>query len=121
VARTFNAMAGQLETAAKQRQEFDMLRRNLIAWAGHGLRTPLTFTSEPSASQARSTDLLGSLQPIYWVMSLGIGRQIVHQQCDKQHYHGAQENWRENVRIAERVDLVPSNDGNQSRSSSRRV
>jgi signal transduction histidine kinase len=41
LARTFNAMAGQLEDAAAQRQELDQLRRNLIAWAGHDLRTPL--------------------------------------------------------------------------------
>jgi signal transduction histidine kinase len=41
LARTFNQMAGQLETAAKRQSELDMLRRNLIAWAGHDLRTPL--------------------------------------------------------------------------------
>jgi signal transduction histidine kinase len=41
LARTFNAMAAQLEGAAEQQHELDMLRRNLIAWVGHDLRTPL--------------------------------------------------------------------------------
>jgi two-component system, OmpR family, sensor histidine kinase SaeS len=41
LARTFNHMAARLqETAAKQR-ELDTLRRELVAWAGHDLRTPL--------------------------------------------------------------------------------
>ncbi|MFN2169008.1 MAG: HAMP domain-containing protein, partial [Anaerolineae bacterium] len=41
LARTFNDMAAQLEAAAEQQRELDQLRRNLIAWAGHDLRTPL--------------------------------------------------------------------------------
>lgn len=41
LAQTFNEMASQLEAAAEQQRELDMLRRNLIAWAGHDLRTPL--------------------------------------------------------------------------------
>lgn len=41
LAQTFNDMATQLEEAAEQQQELDTLRRNLIAWAGHDLRTPL--------------------------------------------------------------------------------
>jgi signal transduction histidine kinase len=41
LARTFNEMAARLETAAAQQHELDQLRRNLIAWAGHDLRTPL--------------------------------------------------------------------------------
>jgi signal transduction histidine kinase len=41
LARTFNDMAAQLERAAEQQEELDRLRRNLIAWAGHDLRTPL--------------------------------------------------------------------------------
>jgi signal transduction histidine kinase len=41
LAETFNHMAARLqETAAKQR-ELDALRRELVAWAGHDLRTPL--------------------------------------------------------------------------------
>jgi signal transduction histidine kinase len=39
---TFNLMAEQLETAAHRQQELDLLRRDLIAWIGHDLRTPLT-------------------------------------------------------------------------------
>jgi signal transduction histidine kinase len=39
--KTFNDMAAQLEEAAQKQQELDTLRRNLIAWAGHDLRTPL--------------------------------------------------------------------------------
>jgi signal transduction histidine kinase len=34
-------MAFQLEEAARQQQALDTLRRDLIAWAGHDLRTPL--------------------------------------------------------------------------------
>jgi signal transduction histidine kinase len=41
LARTFNDMAARLEGAAEQQKELDRLRRNLIAWAGHDLRTPL--------------------------------------------------------------------------------
>jgi signal transduction histidine kinase len=41
LARTFNAMAAQLEAAAKKQAELDTLRRDLIAWVGHDLRTPL--------------------------------------------------------------------------------
>lgn len=41
LARAFNAMAAQLEEADRRQREVDLLRRNLIAWAGHDLRTPL--------------------------------------------------------------------------------
>jgi signal transduction histidine kinase len=41
LAQTFNEMAQQLEAAAEQQRELDHLRRNLIAWVGHDLRTPL--------------------------------------------------------------------------------
>jgi signal transduction histidine kinase len=39
---TFNRMADQLETAAQKQREVDTLRRDLIAWTSHDLRTPLT-------------------------------------------------------------------------------
>jgi signal transduction histidine kinase len=42
LARTFNHMAAQLETAANKQRELDILRRDLVAWIGHDLRTPLT-------------------------------------------------------------------------------
>jgi signal transduction histidine kinase len=38
----FNQMAEQLEQVQKQREELDQLRRDLIAWTSHDLRTPLT-------------------------------------------------------------------------------
>lgn len=41
-AAAFNEMAVQLEQAARQRQEVEALRRDLIAWTSHDLRTPLT-------------------------------------------------------------------------------
>jgi signal transduction histidine kinase len=41
LASAFNEMAVQLEAADRKQRELDMLRRNLIAWAGHDLRTPL--------------------------------------------------------------------------------
>jgi signal transduction histidine kinase len=41
LAQTFNDMAEQLEAAALKQQELDTLRRSLIAWVGHDLRTPL--------------------------------------------------------------------------------
>ena len=41
LARTFNEMATQLQVADRKQRELDDLRRNLIAWAGHDLRTPL--------------------------------------------------------------------------------
>jgi signal transduction histidine kinase len=39
---TFNKMAAQLETAERQQRELDSLRRELVTWVGHDLRTPLT-------------------------------------------------------------------------------
>ena len=41
LARAFNDMARQLQTADQKQREVEELRRNLIAWAGHDLRTPL--------------------------------------------------------------------------------
>ena len=38
----FNEMATKLEDAARQREELEKLRRDLIAWVSHDLRTPLT-------------------------------------------------------------------------------
>jgi signal transduction histidine kinase len=42
VGQVFNAMAGQLQQAEAQRVELETLRRDLIAWTSHDLRTPLT-------------------------------------------------------------------------------
>lgn len=42
VSHSFNAMAAQLQAAADQQQKLDTLRRNLLAWTSHDLRTPLT-------------------------------------------------------------------------------
>jgi signal transduction histidine kinase len=42
LADMFNKMAAQLETAARQQEALDILRRELVAWVGHDLRTPLT-------------------------------------------------------------------------------
>lgn len=44
LARTFNAMAERLQEADRKQRELDTLRRDLIAWAGHDLRTPLAST-----------------------------------------------------------------------------
>jgi signal transduction histidine kinase len=38
----FNQMADRLESARRKQKELDALRRDLVAWAGHDLRTPLT-------------------------------------------------------------------------------
>ena len=38
----FNEMAVELQEARAQREELDKLRRDLIAWVSHDLRTPLT-------------------------------------------------------------------------------
>ena len=42
LSRAFNQMAGELQTAKQQQVELDGLRRDLIAWVSHDLRTPLT-------------------------------------------------------------------------------
>jgi signal transduction histidine kinase len=44
LARTFNLMAERLQEADRQQRELDTLRRDLIAWVGHDLRTPLAST-----------------------------------------------------------------------------
>jgi signal transduction histidine kinase len=41
LARTFNQMAEQLQAVARQQRELEILRRDLIAWVGHDLQTPL--------------------------------------------------------------------------------
>jgi signal transduction histidine kinase len=41
LARTFNQMAAQLQESDAKQHDLDILRRDLIAWAGHDLRTPL--------------------------------------------------------------------------------
>jgi signal transduction histidine kinase len=42
LAQAFNQMATQLENAAEAERALDEARRNLVAWASHDLRTPLT-------------------------------------------------------------------------------
>ena len=44
LSRAFNEMTAQLEEADRKQRELDQLRRDLIAWVGHDLRTPLTST-----------------------------------------------------------------------------
>ncbi|MCB9118220.1 MAG: ATP-binding protein [Caldilinea sp.] len=41
LAADFNSMAAQLEEAEARKRELEKLRRDLIAWVGHDLRTPL--------------------------------------------------------------------------------
>jgi signal transduction histidine kinase len=41
LAETFNNMAARLQDTARKQKELDSLRRELVAWAGHDLRTPL--------------------------------------------------------------------------------
>ncbi len=40
--RSFNDMVAHLQAAERKQQEVEILRRDLVAWAGHDLRTPLT-------------------------------------------------------------------------------
>lgn len=42
LAATFNGMAAQLAQAAASQRESEQLRRELLAWVGHDLRTPLS-------------------------------------------------------------------------------
>ncbi|MGB5047393.1 MAG: HAMP domain-containing sensor histidine kinase [Caldilineaceae bacterium] len=42
LAETFNGMAAQLAQAARSQREAEQLRRELLAWVGHDLRTPLS-------------------------------------------------------------------------------
>ena len=41
LADSFNSMVAQLEETEKEKKELDTLRRDLVAWVGHDLRTPL--------------------------------------------------------------------------------
>lgn len=41
LAKSFNRMAQRLQTADQKQKELESLRRDLVAWAGHDLRTPL--------------------------------------------------------------------------------
>lgn len=42
LAKSFNQMAQKIQTADQKQRELESLRRDLIAWAGHDLRTPLS-------------------------------------------------------------------------------
>lgn len=42
LAHSFNEMAAQLEATEQKQRELEILRRDLIAWVSHDLRTPLT-------------------------------------------------------------------------------
>ncbi|WP_420630675.1 sensor histidine kinase [Candidatus Leptofilum sp.] len=42
VGSTFNEMAAQLQQTAQEREELEQMRKDLIAWTSHDLRTPLT-------------------------------------------------------------------------------
>ncbi|MGD8997557.1 MAG: HAMP domain-containing sensor histidine kinase [Anaerolineae bacterium] len=42
LAESFNEMAARLEIGAQQQRELETLRRDLVTWIGHDLRTPLT-------------------------------------------------------------------------------
>ncbi|NQU30798.1 MAG: HAMP domain-containing protein [Anaerolineae bacterium] len=42
LSRAFNEMSARLEIAAENERALDETRRNLVAWASHDLRTPLT-------------------------------------------------------------------------------
>ncbi|MCB0001474.1 MAG: HAMP domain-containing protein [Anaerolineae bacterium] len=44
LSRAFNEMAGRLQEADRKQRELEQLRRDLVAWAGHDLRTPLAST-----------------------------------------------------------------------------
>lgn len=41
LAASFNEMAAQLQATDQERRDLEAMRRNLVAWAGHDLRTPL--------------------------------------------------------------------------------
>lgn len=42
LAKSFNQMAQKIQTADQKQKELESLRRDLVAWAGHDLRTPLS-------------------------------------------------------------------------------
>jgi signal transduction histidine kinase len=42
LAQSINQMADRLQAADQKQKELDILRRDLVAWAGHDLRTPLS-------------------------------------------------------------------------------
>jgi signal transduction histidine kinase len=45
LAHSFNDMASQLQESSKKQKELERLRKELIAWIGHDLQTPLTSIS----------------------------------------------------------------------------
>ncbi|HSM26004.1 MAG TPA: HAMP domain-containing sensor histidine kinase [Anaerolineaceae bacterium] len=42
LAKSFNQMAQKIQTADQKQKELESLRRDLVTWAGHDLRTPLS-------------------------------------------------------------------------------
>ncbi len=99
LARSFNQMAGQLEAAAEKQKELDRLRRDLVAWAGHDLRTPLAsirllvealadgVVSDPETSQQyllqarKQVDTLAALvDDLFQVSQLDAGGLTLHRE-----------------------------------------
>lgn len=97
LAQSFNQMAGQLQQAAEKQKELDHLRRDLVAWAGHDLRTPLAsirllvealsdgLVSDPETSRQylnqakKQVDVLSALiDDLFQVSQLDAGGLLLH-------------------------------------------
>ncbi len=87
-----NQMAARLQTADEKQKELELLRRDLVAWAGHDLRTPLSsikllisaladeIVTDPETTQQyfaqakKQVDLLSSLvDDLFQVSQLDAG------------------------------------------------
>ena len=97
LARSFNQMVLRLHTVDQKQKELDALRRDLIAWAGHDLRTPLSsirllvealadgLVSDPQTVQQylqqakkQVDQLSGLVDDLFQVSQLDAGGMLLH-------------------------------------------
>ena len=75
LAQAFNVMAGQLEDTARKQQELEDLRRDLIAWTGHDLQTPLASVRAIVEALADGVVVRSGAWFSYGDLRLGQGRE----------------------------------------------
>lgn len=97
LARSFDQMADQLQAADNKQKQLDALRRDLVAWAGHDLRTPLSsirllvsaladgMVSDPETVQQylnqtkkQVDQLSGLVEDLFQVSQLDAGGLVLH-------------------------------------------
>jgi signal transduction histidine kinase len=97
LAKSFNQMAQRLQSADQEQKDLEILRRDLVAWAGHDLRTPLSsirllvealsdgMVTDPETTQAyllqakKQVDILSMfVEDLFQISQLDAGKMPLH-------------------------------------------